>query len=136
MEKSIYAPFLVVFASKSKEMFAEVLNESSDNVTVAFNTTELERIYKSIGDQLRRDGYRTVGEYGDTVTYERGTLTGRIFLGAFYKHFKWDVSIVEKSGRVVVSVNKQVSGMWGGLIGVSQVKNELRRLKDIMMNWN
>lgn len=117
-------------------MFAEVINESNDNVTVAFNTTELERIYKSLADQLQRDGYRTVAEFGDTVTYERGTLTGRIFLGAFYKHFKWDVSVVEKSGRVIVSINKQVSGMWGGLIGVSQVRNELRRLKDLMLNWN
>ncbi|ASS48769.1 MAG: hypothetical protein A3D31_06500 [Candidatus Fluviicola riflensis] len=117
-------------------MFAEVLNESNDNVTVAFNTTELEKIYKTLADQFQRDGYRMVSESGDTVTYERGTLTGRIFLGAFYKHFKWDVSVVEKSGRVVVSINKQVSGMWGGLIGVSQVKNELWRLKNLMVNWN
>lgn len=117
-------------------MFAEVLNESSDNVTVAFDTTDLEKIHRGLADQLQRDGYRTVAEFGDTVTYERGTLVGRIFLGAFYKHFKWDIRIVEKSGRVEVSINKQVSGMWGGLIGVSQVKNELWRLKNLMLNWN
>jgi hypothetical protein len=117
-------------------MFAEVLNESSDNVTVVFNTTDLEKVHSGLDNQLKRDGYRIVAEFGDTVTYERGTLTGRIFLGAFYKHFKWDVRIVEKNGHVEVSINKQVSGMWGGLIGVSQVRNELRRLKDLMSNWN
>ncbi len=117
-------------------MFAELLNETNENVTIAFDTTDLERIYRGISDQMHRDGYRTVAEHGDTVTYERGTLTGRIFLGAFYKYFKWDVSVVERSGRVIVSINKQASGMWGGLIGVSQVKNELWRLKNLLMNWN
>lgn len=116
-------------------MYLEVVQETSDTIVIAFKPESLDALKTKIADQFKKDGYVRVAEISGVITYERGSLVGRIFLGAFYKYFKWDVRFIEEAERTVVTINKQASGMWGGLIGVAQVKTELQRIKGVMMNW-
>lgn len=82
---------------------------------------------QKVDNLLVSEGYRLrEGRPGDAV-YERGNRTMRLLLGAFVKYFKFAVAVAE--GKVTVS--QRTSGMSGGLIGMSQVKNEMKRLAGV-----
>lgn len=116
-------------------MFSEVIQETGSALAIAFKPESREALETRLFQQLKKDGYSKIGQSGDTLTFERGSFVTRIFLGAFYKYFKWDFRIIEESDRFVVTITQKVSGMWGGVIGVNQSKTELQRLKGVMMNW-
>lgn len=117
-------------------MFKEVLQESNSEIAIAFEPESREALEKQVIDWFCVDGYRLIAGHGDRVTVERGSFTARVLLGAFYKYFKWDVKFIDEQDRVVVSVHRKTSGMWGGLIGVNQVRNELKRIRGVLSNWN
>lgn len=117
-------------------MFKEVLQESSSEIAVAFQPESKEVLENRFVNQLKKDGYKIISEHGDQMTVERGSFTGRVLLGAFYKYFKWDVKFIQEPDRVVVTIHQKTSGMWGGVIGVNQVRTELKRLRGVMSNWN
>jgi hypothetical protein len=117
-------------------MFKEVLQESNSEIAIAFQPESREALENQVINQFRKDGYKLIAEQGDNVTVERGSFTGRVLLGAFYKYFKWDVKFIQENDRVVVTIHQKTSGMWGGVIGVNQVRTELKRLRGVMSNWN
>jgi len=117
-------------------MFKEIIEESKSYVMFRFTATSKQEIENKLIDQFTKDGYKRISHSDTQITFERGSYVGRLFLGAFYKYFKWDVTINPDNDTYVVVINRQSSGMSGGLIGVSQVKNELLRLTGVIRNWN
>lgn len=116
-------------------MFIEVIQENNTALAMSFRAENLQAFQDRLFQQLRKDRYTRVAQNGNVHTFERGSFVGRIFLGAFYKYFKWDFKLIEESDRIVLTIEQKVSGMWGGVIGVSQSRTELQRLKGVLMNW-
>ena len=76
-------------------------------------------------------GYKPIEGQSGNANYEKGNRTMRILFGAFIKYFKFTVSVSdEMDGVYKVGVNKYSSGMSGGLIGMNQVTNELKRIAE------
>ncbi len=68
-------------------------------------------------------------------TYERGSRTMRMLLGAMHKYFKFDIKIeLINPTDIRVEVKKTSSGMSGGLIGMNQVKTEMTRLNNLFQS--
>ncbi|MFT5778542.1 MAG: hypothetical protein ACI837_001498 [Crocinitomicaceae bacterium] len=103
---------------------------TSDRFVQTFSGVTPEVLANEIDASLLADGYSAKsGAPGDGI-YNRGNKVVRILLGAFYKYFEFYIRTETiEGGDTQLTVKKTTSGWSGGLIGVSQVKTELRRLE-------
>lgn len=73
-------------------------------------------------------GYSLKSGLPGNGVYVKGNRTKRLMLGALSKYFKFVVSTAASGEDARVTVGKQTSGMSGGVIGMNQVKKEMRLL--------
>lgn len=108
------------------------IGESTGSVfEIIYENCSLETITSAIDQSFMANGYSVkTGNLGDR-TYMKGNRVARILLGAFYKYFEFNVAVKQLNDTMIMAtVRKTTSGMSGGIIGVNQVKKELRRLQD------
>jgi hypothetical protein len=109
-----------------------VSNELNDGATVlnVYQGISPQDLSMAVSQRLGAAGYSIIkGQPGD-AEYERGNRVLRLLFGAFYKYFKFGVRVEDGGdGKLKVRVHKLTSGMSGGLIGVGQVKTELKRIQ-------
>lgn len=88
-----------------------------------------EELDQKIDQLLVSQGYKMAGGQNGQVVYEKGNRVLRLLLGAFVKYSKVGIqTIVTAPNEVKCELRSQSSGMSGGLIGMNQVKNEIRSL--------
>lgn len=94
-----------------------------------------EELKTRIHEYMISAGYRLlVGSPGEGH-YEKGNKTMRILFGAFSKYFKFYMQINEETDQTItVSLGTQTTGMSGGLIGMKQVKDELKKMAATFQN--
>jgi hypothetical protein len=73
-------------------------------------------------------GYTLKKAEGETRTYEKGNRVLRILFGAFVKYHKQSVTIRQQGDLISLLLQRDSTGMSGGLIGMNQVKKEFGRL--------
>src|SRR5215216_2914471 len=71
---------------------------------------------------LTNDGYKLIEGQTGNATYEKGSRTLRLLLGAFVKYSKIHVASSTGTDVTRLTVDRKTSGMSGGLIGMNQVK--------------
>lgn len=102
---------------------------SGDNFVHQYQGITSDKLGQEVDAKFLADGYKIKsGGPGDGV-YVKGNRTARLLLGAFYKYFEFYVKSEGEGENAKLTIKKTTSGMSGGLIGVNQVKNELRRLE-------
>jgi hypothetical protein len=108
-----------------------VSNEINDGATIlhVYSGISAEELAAQVNKKLVASGYSlNQGNPSDAI-YEKGNRVMRLLFGAFVKYFKWGVRVEDGgNGTWKVRVHKLTSGMSGGLIGIGQVKTELKRL--------
>jgi hypothetical protein len=108
-----------------------VNTELNDGATVlnVYSGITAEELASQVNKKLIASGYSlSQGNPSDAI-YEKGNRVMRLLFGAFVKYFKFGVRIEDAGdGTFKVRVHKLTSGMSGGLIGIGQVKTELKRL--------
>ncbi len=105
----------------------EELN-SSDRFVYVYKNISQPEIERLVDSTMRSLGYKHLGR----GVYEYGSRTTRLLLGGFYKYFKFKVSLdASDPTGIKVGLNKESTGMSGGLLGVSKMNKETNRLKDI-----
>ena len=60
--------------------------------------------------------------------YGIGSAGTRFFLGGLVKRYKFNVSVSQESEKVRLSISKGMSGVSGGLIGMSKMKKEFNNI--------
>jgi hypothetical protein len=110
--------------------FVETVSSAGGRHVNLYSGISAEEISKLIDSYFLSSGYVKKETGPNSVTYTKGSRFMRLMFGAFCKYFKFIVSVrpVDDS-TVEVSVTKDSSGMSGGAIGMSQVKNEFDRIK-------
>ncbi|MDG1332310.1 MAG: hypothetical protein P8P74_08260 [Crocinitomicaceae bacterium] len=100
-----------------------------------YENATAEEIGTAIEKALSQDRYIIKsGNLGDR-NYTKGNRVLRLMLGAFYKYFEFNVDVKEQDDKTVMAaIRKTSTGMSGGLIGVNQVKKELKRLETVLQN--
>jgi hypothetical protein len=108
-----------------------VSNELNDGATVLHNFSGIsaEDLAGQVNRKLVASGYSILQGNPNDAIYEKGNRVMRVLFGAFVKYFKFGVRIEDAGdGNLKVRVHKLTSGMSGGLIGMGQVKTELKRI--------
>jgi len=110
--------------------FKSVHFSDNNRFELIYENGTVEEIATAIEKKLSLDGYIIKeGPLGDR-NYTKGNRVLRLLLGAFYKYFEFNVDVKEREDKTVIAaIRKNSSGMSGGLIGVNQVKKELKRLE-------
>jgi hypothetical protein len=88
-----------------------------------------EDLDRKINDVLTTWGYKLKGGEKGQLIFEKGNRTLRLLAGAMAKYYKVSVqTTVVSPSEIKCEVRSQSSGMSGGLIGMNQVKTEMRSL--------
>lgn len=83
-----------------------------------------------IEEVMLNRGYRHIG----SDVYEKGNGTLRLFIGAFHKHYKYEIMPeMVAEDQVRISIRKRSTGFAGGAIGVNQIQKELAALKQLFL---
>ncbi len=108
-----------------------VSNELNDGATVlnVYSGVDAQTLAGLVNQKLVGSGYGILQGNPNDAIYEKGNRVMRLLFGAFVKYFKFGVRIEDAGdGQLKVRVHKLTSGMSGGLIGMGQVKTELKRI--------
>jgi len=112
-----------------------VKNESVSNANFIHIYSEISKdeLDEKINNLLLSNGYRIKERQLGNTTYVKGNIALRILFGVFCNYFKFNITISSNSScEFKVEVKKDTSGILGGLFGIVQVKNEFKRLAQIL----
>lgn len=110
-------------------------NEMQDGSTVlhVYQGIDAEKLGIEVAKVLASRGYELKEGNPQDGVFERGNRIIRLLLGAFHKYFKFGVRVEPGEGGILkVRVHKLTSGFSGGVIGMNQVKNELKGLAEAL----
>jgi len=111
-----------------------VTNESTsnENFTHVYSGISKGDLDKKIDKLFLSSGYKMKEGQVGKASYVKGNRVLRILFGAFVKYFKFHIETTKNSDAVKVTVGKETSGMSGGVIGINQVKKELKHLASLL----
>jgi len=111
-------------------MQATLVDFAKDRVIYNITGCTSEELDNKLNLFFSSEGYKLKSTEGEVKTYEKGNRVLRILLGAFVKYHKQAVTIKHQGELFSLLLQKDSSGMSGGLIGMNQVKKELARLTE------
>ncbi|MDR2121058.1 MAG: hypothetical protein LBP64_09350 [Tannerella sp.] len=102
---------------------------TSDMFKHVYTNVSKDELERKINTLLTSWGYKSKGIENESTIFEKGNRTARILLGAFVKYSKISVRVtVIGQNELICEVRSLSSGISGGLIGINQVKTEIRNL--------
>lgn len=107
-------------------------NISDGKATYRFKNTSANELAKKVEKYLLEKGYKREDGTLENATYGKGNKVLRILLGAFIKRFTWAVKVSREGNVTRLDFIKAEKGQWGGIIGVQQVKSELKRIVEAL----
>lgn len=120
---------------KPMKHFKSVHYSDKNRFEFIYDEATAEEIGTEIEKRLSSDRYIIKeGEIGDR-TYTKGNRILRLMLGAFYKYYEFNVDVKPREDNTIVAaIRATSSGVSGGLVGVNQVKKELKRLETVLQD--
>lgn len=116
-------------------MQATVVDFAKDRVIYNMTGCTREELENKLNLFFTEQGYTPKTKDGETYTYTKGNRVLRLLLGAFVKYHKQSVVIKSDGNYFSVLLQKDSTGMSGGLIGMNQVKKEFARLTEAFRNY-
>jgi hypothetical protein len=99
---------------------------SKDSQTLVFSGATVDEIADKAALFLAARGYKLETGSKTQGVYGRGSAAGRVIFGALAKRLKLNLTVGKDGDNVALVLAKGMSGMSGGLIGMSQEKKELQ----------
>lgn len=113
--------------------FVENKVGAQKQILCVFANISKEELHQKIKQKMADAGYKALSENIENTVYEKGNRLMRILFGAFVKYFKWSIHISEnENNQLEVFVKKETTGFSGGIIGMSQVDNELKSVYKLL----
>jgi hypothetical protein len=82
---------------------------------------------------IQQEGYRLEGGAKGSAIYGKGSTFWRILFGAFVKRYKFSIQVKAlENGNVSLQLNKEMSGISGGVWGWSQMNKEHIRVAEAL----
>jgi hypothetical protein len=93
-----------------------------------YGNTTPEVVARELANFMQREGYKL--ETGDFYrgTYGIGSTIMRILFGAFVKRYTFDFAMQPSGNAVVLEFKKGMTGWSGGVIGLSKMNSEFKRM--------
>jgi hypothetical protein len=115
----------------------ESFDQNDGGATWMFAKTTTDQLATEVGMLLSQEKYKLEKGSPTEAVYGRGNAVLRVLLGAFIARYKFNVSIRDSDGKVMLQLTKGMSGASGGLIGASKMKKETARvIEAIRTNCN
>ena len=111
-------------------MQANLVDFAKDRVIYNITGCTKDELENKLNLFFTSEGYKLKKTEGEVSTYEKGNRTLRILFGAFVKYHKQAVTVKHQGELFSLLLQKDSSGMSGGLIGVNQVNKEFARLAE------
>lgn len=111
-------------------MQATVVDFAKDRVIYNITGCTKEELENKLNLFFTSEGYALKSQQGEVYSYTKGNRILRLLLGAFVKYHKQSVTIKNEGELYSLLLQKDSSGMSGGLIGMNQVKKEFARLSE------
>ena len=116
-------------------MQATVVDFAKDRVIYNITGCTPEELDNKLNLFFSSEGYRLKSSVGEVRSYERGNRALRIIFGAFSKYNKQAVTVKHQGNLSSIMLQKDSTGMSGGLIGMNQVNKEFARLAEAFKNY-
>jgi hypothetical protein len=116
-------------------MQATVVDFAKDRVIYNITGCTKEELDNKLNLFFTSEGYKLKSTNSEVRTYEKGNRVMRILFGAFVKYHKQAVTIKHDGSLFSLLLQKDSSGMSGGLIGMNQVKKEFARLAEAFKTY-
>ena len=116
-------------------MQATVVDFAKDRVIYNFTNCTKEELDNKMNLFFTSQGYTLKSAEGESSSYTKGNRVLRLLLGAFVKYHKQTVIIKNQGDLFSVLLQKDSTGMSGGLIGMNQVKKEFARLAEAFREY-
>lgn len=111
--------------------FKETEHESSERFIYSYSGVKAAELERSVSEAMASLGYKHLGN----GLFEKGSRTMRILFGAFCKYFKFQVSIDASNPNLIkLEIKKATTGISGGAIGMNQVANEMKYMKQVFQS--
>jgi hypothetical protein len=101
---------------------------SKDSQTLVFSGGTVDEIADKAALFMGARGYRIESGTKTQGVYGRGSAAGRAFFGVLTKRTKYNLTIGKEGDNVALVVAKGMTGIGGGLLGVSQEKKEFQTI--------
>jgi hypothetical protein len=108
---------------------------TKNNATFFFSNITEEELGDKLQKYLLKKGYKLEAGTTTNGTYGKGSQVMRVLFGAFAKRFSWLISIKSSEFGTNLVFSKNEKGYMGGVIGVSQVKNEYTRIVNALNHF-
>ncbi len=116
-------------------MQASLVDFAKDRVIYNFTGCTREELDNKLNLFFTSEGYKLKSSEGEISAYTKGNRVLRILFGAFVKYHKQSVVIKNQGDLYSVLLQKDSTGMSGGLIGMNQVKKEFARLAEAFREY-
>jgi hypothetical protein len=116
-------------------MQATVIDFAKDRVIYNITGCTKEELENKLNLFFTSEGYTLKSTNGETSTYTKGNRILRLLFGAFVKYHKQIVIIKQQGDLYSLMLQKDSTGMSGGLIGMNQVKKEFARLTEAFREY-
>ena len=111
-------------------MQVTVADFAKDQVVYNVTGCTKEELENKLNLFFTAEGYKYRGEENNGKVYTKGNKALRAVLGAFWKYFRIYVAVKNQDNLYSVLVQKDASGLMGGVVGMNQVKKEFARLTE------
>lgn len=108
--------------------------ETEQGAVLYFIDSSSNEIAEKVKNMFISEGYKLESGTLKNAIYGIGNATLRILFGAFVKRYKFNIDISDRNELVCVEFKKGMSGLSGGLIGMSKLKNETSRVIERLRN--
>jgi hypothetical protein len=116
-------------------MKCTLVDSAKDKVVYNFTECTKAELENKLNLFFSSEGYKLKTTKDNGWVYEKGNRVMRILFGAFVKYHKFFVGIQQQNDLFSIMVQRDSSGMSGGLIGVSQVRKEFTRLTEAFKTY-
>ena len=113
-------------------MNAHAATIEKDKAVYPFIKTNVNELASKVQEFLPKQGYKLEEGTSANCIYGKGNKTLRILFGAFVKRFTWKITVQETGDTTTLAYVKDEKGYWGGAIGVVQVKNEFKKISEVL----
>ncbi len=116
-------------------MQATVVDFAKDRVVYSITGCTRAELENKLNLFFGSQGYRQKAANETSFTYEKGNRVLRLLFGAFAKYHKQIVGLQQKDDTFSLFIQRDSSGISGGVIGMNQVRKEFTRLAEAFRTY-
>lgn len=116
-------------------MQISIADSAADRVIYNISGCTIQELDNKLNLFFTSQGYHVKPTTGEIRTYEKGSRVLRMLLGAFVKYHKQSVTVKPNGDQFQLLLQRDSTGMSGGLIGMNQVKKEFGRITEAFKTY-